>query len=140
MQGSQYHVRHILVEKEGDARDLPARLAAGSDFAELAQACSIDPHSGARWGELDGCVPQPMLPAFREAARALQPGATPDQPLQSPFGWHIVHLEGTRAARVPERTAVRTELVEIVENRAVQQSREDLRTQTRIEIPVRETG
>lgn len=79
-----------------------------------------------------------MVPAFSEAA-ALQPGDTMDQPVRSQFGWHIIRLEETRAARVPELEAIRAELIEILENRAIQEYLEDLRTQARVEIPARET-
>lgn len=139
MRGTEYRARHILVEKEGNARNLLARLDEGADFAELAEAHSLDPGSGARGGELDWFVPQQMVPAFSEAAAALQPGETTDQPVRSQFGWHIIRLEETHAARVPELKAVRAELVEILENRAIQEYLEDLRTQARIEIPARET-
>ena len=54
--GKEYHVEHILVEKEADAKAITAQLKAGANFEELAKAKSKDPGSAPTGGILAGSV------------------------------------------------------------------------------------
>ncbi|MFO7954890.1 peptidylprolyl isomerase [Thioalkalivibrio sp.] len=137
MRDTEYRARHILVEEAEQARELLAELEDGADFAELAEAHSIDPASAARGGELDWFAPEQMVPAFSEAAVALETGETTADPVESRFGWHIIRLEETRDASVPDLEDVRAELVEILESRAIQEFLETLREEADIQIPAR---
>lgn len=100
--------RHILVKPASDdaaaLEDARARIAAiqkelqdGADFATLASARSEAP-SAPRGGDLDFFGRGQMVPAFEEAAFALQPGEISDV-VQTEFGFHIIKLEERRAAR-----------------------------------------
>ena len=51
--GTEYRARHILVEKEDDAKALIAQIKAGAKFEDLAKKNSKDPGSGANGGDLD---------------------------------------------------------------------------------------
>jgi peptidyl-prolyl cis-trans isomerase C len=52
----EYHARHILVEKEEEAKGIIAKLKAGSKFEDLAKQ-SKDPGSAANGGDLDWVAP-----------------------------------------------------------------------------------
>ncbi len=91
-------MRHILLETETDANEVLAELQAGADFATLAAERSIDPTAADNGGALGNaagdCIPlQTMVtssdPAFAAGALAARAGV-PSQPIESPFGWHIV--------------------------------------------------
>ncbi len=137
IRGTEYRARHILVEEAERARELLEELEADADFAELAEAHSTDPGSAARGGELGWFAPEQMVPAFSEAAMALEPGETTAAPVESRFGWHIIRLEETRDTPVPELEDVRAELIEILESRAIQEYLEALREDADVEIPTR---
>ncbi|WP_019594273.1 peptidylprolyl isomerase [Thioalkalivibrio sp. ALM2T] len=137
IRGTEYRARHILVEEAERARELLEELEADADFAELAEAHSTDPGSAARGGELGWFAPEQMVPAFSEAAMALEPGETTAEPVESRFGWHIIRLEETRDTPVPELEEVRAELIEILESRAIQEYLEALREDANVEIPTR---
>lgn len=96
---------HILIkpagEEDGDwtkaedmAKELITRIEAGEDFAELAKEYSDDPGSGAAGGELGSFGKGVMVPAFEEAAYALETGEFTKEPVKSQFGYHIILKTG----------------------------------------------
>ncbi len=95
----QTRARHILVrtnEVVGDAearnrlRQLKERIENGADFAELAKLHSDD-LSASKGGDLGWLSPGDTVPEFERAMDALKPGEV-SQPIQSPFGWHLIQV------------------------------------------------
>ena len=68
--GKEYKVRHILVEKEADAKSLIAKIKAGEKFEDLAKANSKDPGSAVNGGDLNWMNPQALVPEFSKIGRA----------------------------------------------------------------------
>lgn len=103
------HARHILFDVPSDAdeakveavrQEAEAALAAlrgGADFAELAAKRSDDPGSKINGGDLGFFPRGQMVPAFEEAAFALQPGQLSEL-VKTSFGFHIIRLEERQAA------------------------------------------
>jgi parvulin-like peptidyl-prolyl isomerase len=85
----QVHALHILVETEEEAKAVLERLAAGEDFAALANELSMD--TGTEDGDLGWFPRGRMVPEFEEAAFALQPGDT-SEIVETSYGYHIIHL------------------------------------------------
>lgn len=95
----QTHARHILIktnelvsetEARSRLRTLKERLDNKADFAELARVHSEDA-SASRGGDLGWISPGDTVPEFERAMDALKPGEISD-PVQSPFGWHIIQV------------------------------------------------
>jgi peptidyl-prolyl cis-trans isomerase SurA len=95
----QTHVRHILVRaKEGlsdaEARDKLAdvrkKIMDGADFGEMAKTSSDDT-SASKGGDLGWVAPGDTVPEFERIMNSLKNGEV-SQPVQTPFGWHLVQV------------------------------------------------
>ncbi|MCH5307550.1 MAG: peptidylprolyl isomerase [Prevotella sp.] len=69
-----------------------AALKDGADFEELAKKVSQDPGSARNGGMLGWFPRHRMVKEFEDAAFALQPGEM-SEPVQTPFGWHIILMK-----------------------------------------------
>ena len=79
------------METEEEALEILARLAAGEDFAALAQELSTDTGSGAEGGDLGVVSPGQTVPEFEEAVFAATVGE-PVGPVQTQFGFHVIEV------------------------------------------------
>ena len=105
----EVHARHILLEKEEEAKEVIAQLQKGADFAELAKEKSTGP-SAPQGGDLGYFAQGEMVPAFSEAAFALKAGAFTEEPVQTQFGWHVIKVEDRRAKEPPTLEEVSDQL------------------------------
>jgi parvulin-like peptidyl-prolyl isomerase len=94
---AQVKARHILVKTRPEADAIEAQLRGGANFATLAQQKSIDPGSKSSGGELGWFSETQMVAPFSKVAFSLNVGET-SPPVQTPFGWHIIQVEGKRPA------------------------------------------
>ncbi|ARU05460.1 peptidylprolyl isomerase [Comamonas serinivorans] len=97
--GDEYRAHHILVEKEGEAKDLIAKIKAGGNFEELAKQHSKDPGSGARGGDLDWAPASAYVGEFGTALKALNKGDITQTPVKTQFGYHVIRLDDKRASQ-----------------------------------------
>lgn len=96
----EVRARHILVEKEEDAKEIAKALrGSDEDFAKLAAEKSTGP-SGAQGGDLGYFKKGDMVAPFAEAAFALKKGEISD-PVKTRFGWHVIKLEDRRTTKPP---------------------------------------
>ena len=105
----QTHVRHILLRareglSEAEARErlmrLRERIVGGADFAELARLHSEDA-SAQKGGDLGWVAAGDTVPEFERAMNALQVLQV-SQPVQTPFGWHLVQVVERRSDELSE--------------------------------------
>jgi peptidyl-prolyl cis-trans isomerase C len=105
----QVHARHILVDEKAAAEQIIADLKGGASFEELAKEHSKDP-SGQNGGDLGFFGKGQMVPPFEEAAFALEPGETSEEPVESQFGWHVIKVEEKRMSEAPGFAEVEPQL------------------------------
>ncbi len=129
----EVHARHILVEEEAKAQELIVKLDEGADFAELAKEHSIGP-SGAQGGDLDYFTKEQMVPAFADAAFAMDKGTYSKEPVQTEFGWHIIEILDRRELPPPPFEEVEEQLFEELSQEAVQAILTELRDGAEIKI------
>ncbi len=98
-------VSHILLELPADADEqtrkaveekmaaIRARLEAGEDFAELARQFSQDPGSSSQGGDLGWVEAGVMVPEFEQAMNRLTEPGQISEPVQTPFGLHLIRLD-----------------------------------------------
>jgi foldase protein PrsA len=91
----QVRASHILVETREEAEEILTKIKGGSDFAELAKEHSKD-GSAAQGGDLNYFGKGQMVPAFEEAAFALEVGGVSDI-VESQYGFHIIKLTDKKA-------------------------------------------
>jgi peptidyl-prolyl cis-trans isomerase C len=129
----QVDARHILVKTKAEAEAIIDQLNHGANFAALAEKDSIDP--GAKnGGELGWFTKDEMVPAFANAAFALQPGQYTKTPVQSQFGWHVILLEGKRTAPAPALADVEDQIRQTLADNAIQSTLAAARAKVTIKI------
>ena len=128
----EYHARHILVKTEKEATDIIAKLKGGAKFEELAKA-SQDPGSAANGGDLDWAAPGNYVKPFSDAMVALKDGQITDKPVQSQFGYHVIKLEGSRAAKVPALEEIKSQIAESLTQRKVAAYRDQLVSKAKVQ-------
>ncbi len=124
--GTEYRARHILVEKEDEAKALTAQIKGGASFEELAKKHSKDAGSGANGGDLDFAKADSYVPEFGGALARLKKGEMTDVPVKSQFGWHIIRLEETREAAFPAFDEVKGQIKQRLEQLRMQGFQEEL--------------
>jgi len=84
------------------ADSIVLELRKGADFATAARRFSQDPGSREQGGSLNWFRRGVMVPEFERVAFALKPGVASD-PVETPFGYHIIQVERTQPAEVQAR-------------------------------------
>lgn len=131
--GSEYHLHHILVDNEQQAKDLIAKIKAGAKFEDLAKQFSKDPGSAKNGGDLDWADPKSFVPEFANAATHLQKGQMTDEPVKTQFGWHIIRVDDVRPIAPPPFEQVKAQLAQQMVQQKLQAFEEKLRAQAKIQ-------
>nr|WP_245660692.1 peptidylprolyl isomerase [Polaromonas jejuensis] len=131
--GKEYKARHILVEKEADAKAIVASLKKGGKFEDIAKKQSKDPGSGAKGGDLDWANPASYVPEFAEALLKLNKGQTTDTPVKSQFGYHIIRVDDIRTAQLPAFEEVKQQISQQLQQQKLAAFQEDLRKKAKVE-------
>ena len=84
------------------ADSLVLELRRGADFATAAKRFSQDPGSKEQGGSLNWFRRGVMVPEFERVAFSLKPGVVSD-PVESPFGYHIIQVERVQPGEVQAR-------------------------------------
>ena len=135
MGGSEYKARHILVDKESDAKDIIAKLKKNQNaFESLAKAKSKDSGSRVNGGDLGWFDPRGMVPEFGAAVEKLAKGKFTDEPVKSQFGYHVIMLEDTRPKMIPPLDQVKSQLQLQLQQENLQKMFEDMKAKAKIEI------
>jgi peptidyl-prolyl cis-trans isomerase C len=134
-EGKQYKARHILVEKEGDAKKIIAQLKKDPKaFSALAKAKSTDKGSAINGGDLGFFDPQSMVPEFSAAVMQLQKGKFTTTPVKSQFGYHVIVLDDVRSAPPVTLDQVKPQLQQQMRQEALRAYFDQLKSQAKIEI------
>jgi len=144
----QTHARHILIKvnelvSEADARrklaGLYDRIRHGEKFAELAKLFSQD-GAASKGGDLGWLYPGDTVPEFERAMNALQPNVV-SEPVQSPFGFHLIEVLERRVQDVSadrQRAAARQVLRERKMDEAYQDWLRQARDRAYVELRLEE--
>jgi len=112
---AELKARHILVEKEDDAKAIIKTLSEAKDakaeFIKLAKEKSTGP-SGKDGGDLGWFALSRMVPEFSAAADKLKKESFTKEPVKTEFGYHIIYLEDRKDAGLQKLEEVKDQLKE----------------------------
>jgi peptidyl-prolyl cis-trans isomerase C len=135
MAGNEYKARHILVEKEADAKAIIAALKKHAKaFAALAKEKSKDPGSKGNGGDLGWFDPRGMVPEFSTAVAKLAKGQFTTEPVKSQFGYHVILLDDSRTKAIPSLEELKPRLQQQVQQQNLKKFFDDLKAKAKIEI------
>lgn len=132
MGDKEYKVRHVLLEKEDEAKAVIASLKKGDKFDELAKQ-SKDPGSKDKGGDLGWANLASFVPTFSEAMSKLEKGKFTETPVKSDFGWHVIQLDDTRELKLPTLDEAKGQIGMQLQQRMVQQHIEELRKKAKVQ-------
>ena len=146
----QTRARHILLrvsditpEPEVKRRlaDLRERMVRSSqDFGQLARLHSVDP-SSTRGGDLGWLYPGDTVPEFERAMAALKINEV-SEPVQTPFGWHLIQVLERRTEESPAERSRMQARMSLRERKAEEQFQDwvrQLRDKTYVEYRLEES-
>jgi len=129
--GNEFKARHILVEKEEDAKALIAQIKAGAKFEDLATKNSKDPGSAANGGDLDWANGGSYVPEFSQSLAKLQKGEMTAEPVKTQFGFHIIRLDDTRTATFPAFDDVKPQIMQRLAQQKLAAFQAELKTKAK---------
>ena len=131
--GKEYRARHILVDKEDEAKALIADIKKGGKFEDLAKKASKDPGSGANGGDLDWAPAASYVPEFSNAMVKLEKGQMTDAPVKSQFGFHVIRVDDVRDAQLPKLDEVKPQITQQLTQSKLGKFQEDLRAKAKVQ-------
>jgi peptidyl-prolyl cis-trans isomerase C len=131
--GKEYRARHILVDKEDDAKAIITQLKGGAKFEDIAKKQSKDPGSGANGGDLDWANAASYVTEFSEAMIKLGKGEMTQEPVKSQFGWHIIRVDDIRQAQLPKFEEVKGQIAQQLEQQRLGAFQTGLREKAKVE-------
>jgi len=129
--GKEYRARHILVDREDDARQIIAQLKKGARFETLAQR-SKDVGSAKQGGDLDWNTPETFVKEFSEAMVKLDKGGLTEQPVKTQFGFHVIRLDDVRTTAAPPIEQVGPQIREGLERQRLEALQQTLKSKAQI--------
>jgi len=130
---NEYKVRHILVDKEEDAKAIIAELNKGGDFAKIAKDKSKDPGSKDNGGDLDWGPSARYVKPFADAVTTQPKGKVSTAPVKTDFGYHVIRVDDVRPLKVPEFNEVKEQFRQRAQQQQIQKMVVDLRQKAKIE-------
>ena len=131
--GKEYKARHILVEKEADAKAIIASIKKGGKFEDIAKKQSKDPGSGANGGDLDWANPSSYVAEFTEAMLKLTKGQMTEVPVKTQFGFHIIRVDDIRNAQLPAFEELKPQIAQQIDQQRLGAYQQSLREKAKVE-------
>ena len=129
----EFKARHILLEKEDEAKEAIAQIKKGAAFEKVAGEKSRDQGSRVKGGDLDWNISTNYVKPFADALARLKKGQMTDSPVQSPFGWHVIRLDDERPFKAPPFEEVKANMQRGLQQIMVQKAVADLRAKAKVE-------
>lgn len=127
----EYQASHLLFADEATALGAAGAVTGGEDFAAVQARFKERAKQAVDLGWIKlGQLP----PEFAAALRQLEPGQTTPVPVQTAYGWHLIHLADTRDFTPPPYEQVREGIRRMLLARETRAVIDGLKAQARIEV------
>ena len=134
MGSTEYKVRHILVDKEDEAKSIIDQVKKNpADFAKLAKEKSKDPGSKDNGGDLDWGPAARYVKPFADAVQSQPKGQVSAAPVKTDFGYHVIIVDDSRPLKVPEFSELKEQFRQRAQQAQVQKLVQDLRSKAKVE-------
>ncbi len=124
----EIRAKHILTDSEAKAKEVINKLKKGEDFDKLAGEYSMD-----QAVDLGYFTKEMMVPEFSDAAFAMNKGEYSKAPTKTQFGYHVIYVEDARASKPIELKDAEAQLKNMLTQRVVEETLNDLRKSAKIE-------
>ena len=134
MGSTEYKVRHILVDKEDEAKSIIDQVKKNpADFAKLAKEKSKDPGSKDNGGDLDWGPAARYVKPFADAVQSQPKGQVSAAPVKTDFGYRVIIVDDSRPLKVPEFSELKEQFRQRAQQQQIQKLVGDLRSKAKIE-------
>lgn len=130
----QVRVSHILLKRKSEAKKILNELREGANFEKLARKYSIDSITAPRGGDLGYIFRGEMIPAFEEAAFALENKNDISRIIETPFGYHLVKLTGRKKMRKKTPEEIDSEIMTRIQNEKLDRLMEKYRKESMVSV------
>jgi peptidyl-prolyl cis-trans isomerase C len=144
---SEVRARHILVEKEEDAKQILEELEKGGSFEALSNAKSKDKAANAQKGDLGYFRRTDMVKPFADSAFALREKMISKlgrdhfhestglrDIVKTQFGWHVIEVLGSRESSHPPLEELKSQLESEVTKDTIEKEVDRLKEKAKFEI------
>lgn len=129
----EYQVAHLLFAEEGPALSAAGAVLTGTPFEDVRTQFGSQARQAVDLGWIKlGQVPEEFAAALRE----MEPGQTTPVPVQTPYGWHVIHLMDRRPFSPPPFEQVREGIRRMLVSRDTRAEVDALKARARIDITV----
>ncbi|MDO9191142.1 MAG: peptidylprolyl isomerase [Sulfurimicrobium sp.] len=130
----QYHIRHIMVKTEAEAKDIRNAIKNSNDFAEQAKQHSIDTESGKQGGDLGWFIPDQAAKSLADTFSKMEKGEI-SQPVQTQNGWHLVELVESQPSKLPSLQQTREAIAKELASKRIEKFVGELHKKAKISRP-----
>ncbi len=130
----QVRISHILLKRKSEAKKILNELREGANFEKLARKYSIDSITAPRGGDLGYIYRGEMIPAFEEAAFALENRNDISPIIETPFGYHLVKLTGRKKMIKKTQEEIDNEIRTNIQNEKLDKLMEKYRKESMVSV------
>ncbi|OGB25719.1 MAG: hypothetical protein A3I66_04880 [Burkholderiales bacterium RIFCSPLOWO2_02_FULL_57_36] len=129
-----YHVSHILLNSEQEAKAVIRELDKGAKFQAAARKHTLDANTK-KDGMLGWMMASQLEPSFVAGIETLKPDGYSRIPVQTQYGWHIIQLHGARFLDKPPFAQAQTWLRQEILHEKVTARVQQIRHAAKVEVP-----
>jgi len=129
--GAEYDFANIVFATEAEAIKATGEVLGGKPFEQVLEAHKKDARQARSFSHIRiAQMPEPLA----QALQTLKPGETTKVPVQTKFGWHVVHLDSTTPYSPPPFEQVKDNLRRSVVKRVGEERVTKMREEAKITL------